>query len=52
MEVQVPVRQRIPPGHRRKNVVDWTHERPSAHEYDDNWVHADILQVCIYNMIR
>lgn len=46
MEVQVPLRQRLPPWHRREDAVDRTYECPSAHEHDNNRLYDDVLQVC------
>lgn len=42
---QVPVRQRIPPGHRREDAAGWPHVRPGPDEHDHHRVHDDVLQV-------
>ena len=44
MEMQIPVRQRVPSRHGRENVANWTHECPSSDEYDDHRLYVDILQ--------
>lgn len=49
MELQISLRQRLPSRYWRKNAINWAYERSSAHEYDDNWLYDDILQVRIQN---
>lgn len=50
MEVQIPVRQCLSPGHRGEDAADRTHERPGSYEHDDKWLHDHVLQVCNPNV--